>query len=185
MMIEVTLELDTGSGVTLMSEKKFNELWEDRHLQPSTVTLRTYTGEKIAAKGSVDVNVKYENEEFILPLLIMPGNGPNLMGRNWLHKIKVKNICYMQDNSALQQVLAKYEVLFKNELGTLRGYEAKLHVEANATPKFFKATILNENQGRRRIGMASEDGSDRASTVCRLGGACSANFKKRQNSQIE
>ena len=69
----------------------------------------------------------------------MPGNGPNLMGRNWLHKIKVKNICYMQDNSALQQVLAKYEVLFKNELGTLRGYEAKLHVEANATPKFFKA----------------------------------------------
>ena len=48
MMIDdkvVTLELDTGSGVTLMSEKKFNELWEYRQLQPSTVTLRTYTGE--------------------------------------------------------------------------------------------------------------------------------------------
>ena len=46
----------------------------------------------------------------------------------------------MQDNSALQQVLAKYDVLFKNELGTLR---AKLHVEDMPHQSFLKQEVYH------------------------------------------
>jgi len=47
------------------------------------VTLRTYTGEPKEVKGEVKMNVKYHHQEKSLPLVVA-GNGPVLLGRNWL-----------------------------------------------------------------------------------------------------
>ena len=47
-------------------------------------TVETYTGEKIQPLGTCSVEVKYKNEDAILPLLVIKGNGPNLLGPNWL-----------------------------------------------------------------------------------------------------
>ena len=37
-----------------------------------------------------------------------------------------------------QKVIDKYSEFFKNELGTLKGTKAKIHVDPQALPKFFK-----------------------------------------------
>lgn len=39
---------------------------------------------------------------------------------------------------ALQQVLSEHEEVFKEELGTLKGTKATIHVKDNAVPRFFR-----------------------------------------------
>ena len=40
-------------------------------------------------KGNLDVTVYYEGKQFQFPLLVVVGNGPTLLGRNWLSEIKL------------------------------------------------------------------------------------------------
>ena len=55
------------------------------------------------------------------------GDGPNLMGRDWLGQFVVN----LKD-------VHKYSDVFKDELGCLKGMPVKLLVHENAKPKFFK-----------------------------------------------
>ena len=73
-------------------------------------------------------------------LLVIKGNGPNLLGRNWLPYIWIdwKSI-HVVSNDKLQNILAKHQNVFGEGLGHLRGYHAKIHVEQEAVPKFMKA----------------------------------------------
>ena len=93
--------------------------------------------------GTVDVQVSYENQSAVLPLVVVKGEGPTLFGRNWLEKIKLNwhSIHYIL-NPGLQEVLSKYADVFKEGLGTFSNYKAKIKVEADATPKFCKARTV-------------------------------------------
>ena len=79
-------------------------------------------------------------------LLIVQGDGPTLLGRSWLEKIRLnwaQNTYHSVPNqvssvSGLQEVLSKYKGVFKDELGTVRNMEAELHLQADASPKFFR-----------------------------------------------
>ena len=134
------MELDTGASVSLISEATWSRLYSKKKLQKTTIILRTYTGEKIQPLGSCSVEVKYKEEGAILPLLVIKGNGPNLFGRNWLQYIWIdwKSI-HMVSNDKLQNILAKHQNVFGKGLEHLRGYNAKIHVEQEAVPKFMKA----------------------------------------------
>ena len=136
----VNMELDTGVSVSLISEVTWSKLYSKKKLQKATTILRTYTGEKIQPLGSCSVEVKYKEEGAILPLLVIKGNSPNLFGRNWLQYIRInwKSI-HMVGNDKLQNILAKHQNVFGKGLGHLRGYNAKIHVEQEAVPKFMKA----------------------------------------------
>ena len=48
----------------------------------------------------------------------------------------------MHTHRSLDSILEAHEAVFKPELGTLRGMEAKLHVEAEAQPLFFRARTV-------------------------------------------
>ena len=43
------------------------------------VIIRTYSGDQVKAKGSVDVTVQHKNQATKLPLLIVEGAGPMLL----------------------------------------------------------------------------------------------------------
>ena len=51
--------------------------------------LHSYSGESIPVVGLIRVSVKYEDQESLLPLLIVEGDGPSLLGRNWLSHLKI------------------------------------------------------------------------------------------------
>ena len=70
-----------------MSEQTFHNQWPIATLATSTITLHSYSGESIPVLGTVDVRVKYGGQEVTLPLLIVKGEGPSLLGRNWLEEI--------------------------------------------------------------------------------------------------
>ena len=62
--------------------------------------MKTHTGEIIKVEGSVIVAIKTSttsnNEAVLLPLLNVPGNGPNLMGKNWMKPLNWAGIAYVQ-----------------------------------------------------------------------------------------
>ena len=77
---------------------------------------------------------------------MVEGNGPMLLGRNWLNEINLnwKELCYVRQGpgQALQEVLDKYPSLFKDELGTLQGVQVKIHIKPKAHPRFFRPQLV-------------------------------------------
>ena len=75
-----------------------------------------------------------------LPLLVVPGQGPRLLGWNWLLKLQLdwKSIFSLQ-STTLQDILDQYSSLFQEGLGTLKQSKVKFLLKEGATPKFFKA----------------------------------------------
>ena len=55
------------------------------------MTFYVHSGENLGVICTIHVNVLYKNQTVDnLPLLVVPGDGPNLLGRNWLMKLKIK-----------------------------------------------------------------------------------------------
>ena len=77
--VDVSMEVDTGAALSVISEQTYRELWPNPELaptlQPSTVKLKTYTGESIAVKGTIDVHVTYLQQKSRLNLLVVAGTG--------------------------------------------------------------------------------------------------------------
>jgi hypothetical protein len=77
--------------------------------------------------------------------LVITGKGPNLIGRNWLQKIKInwKNLFQLKEDKntsvKVNKLLEKYEEVFHDELGTFPGPKAKIYVADDASPKYCKA----------------------------------------------
>lgn len=141
--LDVCMEVDTGASVSIMSEARFNQLWSGRRLATSTIKLQTYSKEKLVVVGSTEVQVCYERQKVTLPLIIVKGEGPTLLGRNWLKAIKLNwpKICYMLA-PGLQEVLAMYSDVFQEGLGTFKGQEVSIEVDPDATPHYCKARPL-------------------------------------------
>jgi len=55
----VTMELNTGAAVTIMSEKSYQSLFPGLQLDNLSVKLKSYSGQTIPVVGQVDVAVKY------------------------------------------------------------------------------------------------------------------------------
>ena len=137
----VSMILDTGASVTLISRKTWKEKFPNVKLDKSEVLLKTYSGEHLQVLGQTQMLVDCKQQKMKLPLLIVQGDGPSLFGRNWLKSIKLdwKEIKHVTVQAKLDFLLDKYSVLFQNELGTMSGIEAKLSVKSDAVPKFCRA----------------------------------------------
>ena len=79
--------------------------------KPSTVKLRTYTGEEIGVLGCISVNVHSNEQEAQLPLLVVKGKGPSLLGSNWLTKLRLnwQEIFSVRMNHSLESLLKQHE----------------------------------------------------------------------------
>ena len=76
------MELDPGAAVSIIYEKTHKKLFEDLPLQKSPIALKTYTGESMAVRGKRIVQVRYGSQEHTIPLTVVAGNGPTLLGRD-------------------------------------------------------------------------------------------------------
>ena len=141
--VETDMEVDTGASLSIISSRQFDISWPGRHLDPSSTKLRTYTGELLDIRGEVDVDVGYQGMTYKLRLIVVNTDGPNLLGRDWLRTIKLN---WTQIHSVritdVNDLLRKHEPVFGEELGQLRGTTAKIHIEAEAQPRFCKARVV-------------------------------------------
>uniref|UniRef100_A0A1A7YSF0 Gypsy retrotransposon integrase-like protein 1 n=2 Tax=Iconisemion striatum TaxID=60296 RepID=A0A1A7YSF0_9TELE len=155
----VQFEIDTGCSLTVMNEKTFQDTWRSNKcppIKPVKIKLETYTGEAVEVVGAAQVKVRYKTQRAKLPLLVVKGDGPTLLGRGWLEELKLsweeikarhqdskihhvsveKNKKHLDES--LQSILSKHEEVFKEELGTLKGTKATIHVNEDATPRFYR-----------------------------------------------
>ena len=137
------MEVDTGAAVSLVSEMTYRSLFPTLQLQPSMTKLRTYSGEPLTVLGQQEVKVQHGEQTAQLSLLVVQGEGPSLLGRNWLRVFRLDwNMIHQLSGGELQELLDRHGEVFQVELGTLRGYEAKIHVEPGAKPRFCKARTV-------------------------------------------
>ena len=136
----ITMEIDTGASVSIVSETEHHRRWPNVSLNSASVKLRTYTGETLKVLGSREVDVSYGHQRARLPLVVVSGDGPCLLGRDWLQHLQLDwpNICLLR-SASVQEVLAAHSQVFREELGTLQGHKATIHVESTARPRFCKA----------------------------------------------
>ena len=112
----------------------------------TSIKLRTYTGETLKILGSIQVRVDYQGQVEQLPLLVVNGTGPSLLGKDWMSKIRLdwgRLLHTIQvDTADVDTVLQKHATVFKNELGLVKNMTAKIHVDAQAKPRFCKARTV-------------------------------------------
>ena len=84
------MEVDTGASISIMAEESFQLLQEKGATLHSTqAKLFTYTGESIPIVGATDVQVEHLGQAATLPLIVTRGQGPSLLGRDWLSALKL------------------------------------------------------------------------------------------------
>ena len=135
------MEIDTGSAVTLISNNIFSKFFKEKKLDKTNAKLRTHTGEDVNVLGTTAVQVKYNDELFNLPLIVVGGQGLSLLGRDWLEQLRMTFLQVNQftaSTESVNQVKCKYPDLWKSDLGQVKGLKAKIIAPENALPKFFK-----------------------------------------------
>ncbi|KAK0143183.1 CCHC-type zinc finger protein CG3800 [Merluccius polli] len=138
----VRMEIGTGAAVSLVSYAVYKKKLRHLPLQQTSLTLKTYTGESVPTKGVVHVTVKVNNQTAKLPLYVVTGNFPSLLGRAWLEVLTlgwpaIRQVC--KGDSHLTTVLNKHAEVFKEGLGTMKEITVKLNLKRDSRPKFFKA----------------------------------------------
>ena len=132
------MEIDTGAGSTILSERTWKQIGRPV-LRPSWIRLKTYTGHTVTVKGEFEARVEIDGASHKLPVLVAEGNGPDLIGRRWLRRVKLNwNKIFKLTITDLSQKLAPFEEVFRKELGTIRVPQVKLHLRPGAVPKFHR-----------------------------------------------
>ena len=100
------MEIDTGAGLSLVSEATYREKCPDETLEQSSKKSYSYSGEAIPVLGSMTVCVTYKSQVATLPLLMVKGEGPSFFGKNWLSHIWLDwHEIYNMHTSPLQATL--------------------------------------------------------------------------------
>ena len=138
----LSMEVDTGAAVSVAPESAITALLQTTNLEPTSVVLRTYTGEQIPVRGVLSVSVGYGGKTYPHLKLL---SGPCLIGRDWLRVIRLdwRNIAKVtaeppKSSNPVAALLDRYREVFSESLGTITPFHVKLSVTPDAKPKFFK-----------------------------------------------
>ena len=141
--VPIKMTVDTGAEVSLISEETKKILLPQVSLKKSNVVLRTYTEQKLTVLGEIQVQVEHRKQKQQMPLIVVKGEGPTLLGRDWLKFIQldwrqILNLKTDTETKELKTLLHRYSTVFKDDLGTIKSHWATLQVR-ETHPKFNKA----------------------------------------------
>uniref|UniRef100_A0A8C5Q8F4 CCHC-type domain-containing protein n=1 Tax=Leptobrachium leishanense TaxID=445787 RepID=A0A8C5Q8F4_9ANUR len=112
-----------------------NTIYSVSHKMPKVAPIL----QKLKVNG---MNIEFEMDNKKLTMVVVEGAGPNLLGRNWLKDLRVLpqlvNTVTASPTLHLADLLDRYAEVFKDELGQLKGTTAKIHVNSEAQPRFYK-----------------------------------------------
>ncbi len=106
------------------------------------------------------VKVQHKGLVQDLPVVVVAGSGPSLVGRHWIRRLgllwgSAPLVHHIQEETSeevqgrpesqihhlgevtLEEVLGEYGEVFKDELGRFKGPPAKIYVNKEAAPRFF------------------------------------------------
>ena len=100
-----------------------------------------YNGVQIPVYGEVWLPVVYDLQKRVLPLIVVHGDGPPLLGRNWLKELQLNwhNIFLVSKTETLSDILKRHDKVFNKGLGTIKGFKADIKLQDDANSVFCKA----------------------------------------------
>ena len=129
------MEVDTGAAysvITQITYQRIAQLGGVRGLEPSDLKLKSYSGQLIKVFGQLPV-VTYEREQSELFVQVIEGEGPDLLGRDWMAALKV--------------------TLSMGEVHTIE--EERSLLEARPVPLALKEKVERELEKLQRMGIIS------------------------------
>ena len=145
------MELDTGAGVSVISEETYKKHFSGTPLMPSNTRLRAYTGHPLTVHWQLIAHLKCQDQGTDVPLLVVEGSGPSLFGRDWLSRLnwtKICNICISETDlpqgvaSQLHTTIQNHPNVFKPGLGTVKGITAKLELHVPSFARLILSPML-------------------------------------------
>ena len=141
--LPLEMEVDTGADISIIADQTRKSYFPKLRLHPSSVILKTYTGEPVPVVGQLNMKVQHGEQEAKLVLVVVTGNGPTLLGRNWLKYLRLdwKQISQLHSvkMQQLHTVLDRHSSVFQDGLGSIEPYRVSLQVQDDTKPKFYKA----------------------------------------------
>ena len=83
------MKVDTGAAVSIISTQNEKRLFPTLKVWKPSISLCTYTSELIPVLGQLKVEVKHKGYVGTHKLVVVAGNGPALLGRDWLSQIRL------------------------------------------------------------------------------------------------
>ena len=134
------MELDTRAVYSVISETTYHSQFSEVKLRRSDILLKSYTAERIPVLWQLNVHVHYGDQRARRVLLVVAGDGPSLLGRNWLCYIQFdwREIHAVSKTTKLDELLRQNSALFNDELGKIEQYKATLQVRPDAYQRLFE-----------------------------------------------
>ena len=74
--------------------------------------------------GAIEVDVSYQDQKAHLSLLVVAGNGPSLMGQDWLCHVKLDwtmlHQLQIDPTNDLEKMIDRHKIFLNKSLGRLR-----------------------------------------------------------------
>ena len=130
------MQLDTGGTVSILPKALYDQQFSQWPLRSTKITLHVIKNSvRIPVYGEVHLPVVYEQQELVLPLIVVDGNGLPLLGRNWLEQLKLnwRSIFHVSKDDTLSDVLNRDKNVFDKGLGTTKGFKAYINLQSQAS----------------------------------------------------
>ena len=121
---QLPMEVDTGATVSVISMETKAKLFPECLLNSTSALLTTYTGEQLPVVGQLQVEVSYQSQCAKLPLYVVKGHGPRLIGREWLRQIKLhwRSIGMTSLSNKTEALVGKFPEVFDEGSGLMNTF---------------------------------------------------------------
>ena len=139
--VDLQMEVDTGSALSIISENIYTKHFHNIPLKPNSTKFRGYTGENLLNKGKLSSFIKYGNKTESMDFYVIANGKTLLLGRDFLKKFKIifSNIHAISNEFLiLKDLIYKYNKVFVDASGKLKGELIRLEVTEEAQPIYLK-----------------------------------------------
>ena len=140
---KLSMEVDTGAAVSIMSEETKRQLFPSLQIKKSGIILQMYTSDQLSTLGKCLVTAKYQNQKKNMEIYVVKGKGPTLLGRDWLQHFKLDWARITQvsiaQNLKVERLCDQYKEVFSERVGEMKYHKAKLQLKESARPKYYRA----------------------------------------------
>lgn len=144
--VELQFQIDSGSSVSAISEKTYNNFFSDVPLSQSNKFLFSYNGGSIKSLGKAQMPVSYLGKTKCIAIFVICDGGPPILGRDFIELFNLElspiNYCDASikcQDLELQNLLSQFKEVFSDRLGCFNQYKIRLRLKQEAKPIFFKA----------------------------------------------
>ena len=139
----IAFDVDTGSPVTIMSKKTFIEHFPSHKLSKSTMHLKSFSGHSVKIVGEMNAHVTYSKQNTHKDTnIIVTEHVHNIVGRDLIDDLNILSVNLLNHSIEFQAKVDQHAALFEDGVGHIKGHQAKVYVEGDPAPIFFKPRPL-------------------------------------------